>query len=104
MKIKKMVELKRLYKTSHLCDMLEVTRQTIYKWRQAGMPVAIDNTADLQGKTIRYDIDDVMNWLNRNRWRDDTIHYRDTGDEDDGIDSDIHDHPLGAGFAQKDYK
>ena len=98
------MEIKKLIKTTDICDMLGVTRQTIYKWRQAGMPVAIDNTADLQGKTIRYDWDDVRRWLNRNRWSDDTIHYRDTGDEDDSIDSDIHENPLGAGFAQKDYK
>ena len=98
------MEIKKLIKTSNLCEMLGVTRQTIYKWRQAGMPVAIDNTADLQGKTIRYDWDDVRRWLNRNRWSDDTIHYRDVGDEDESVDSDIHDHPLGAGFAQKDYK
>ena len=98
------MEIKKLIKTTDICDMLGVTRQTIYKWRQAGMPVAIDNTADLQGKTIRYDWDDVRRWLNRNRWSDDTIHYRDTGDEDDSVDSDIHENPLGAGFAQKDYK
>ncbi len=98
------MEIKKLIKTTDLCNLLEVTRQTIYKWRQAGMPVAIDNTADLQGKTIRYDWDDVRRWLNRNRWSDDSIHYRDVGDEDNGFDSDIHDHSLGAGFAQKDYK
>ena len=98
------MEIKKLIKTTDICDMLGVTRQTIYKWRQAGMPVAIDNTADLQGKTIRYDWDDVRRWLNRNRWSDDTIHYRDTGDEDESVDSDIHENPLGAGFAQKDYK
>ena len=99
------MEIKKLIKTTDLCNLLEVTRQTIYKWRQAGMPVAIDNTADLQGKTIRYDWDDVRRWLNRNRWSDDTIHYRDTGDEDDeNIDSNIHSHDLGIGFAQKDYK
>ena len=67
------MEIKKLIKTTDLCNLLEVTRQTIYRWRQAGMPVAIDNTADLQGKTIRYDWDDVRRWLNRNRWSDDKV-------------------------------
>ena len=76
------MEVVRLYKTSELCDMFGVTRQSIYKWRQAGMPVAIDNSKN-----------DVIAWLNRTD-RDDLIHS----------DNSIHEHPLGAGFAHKDYK
>ena len=89
------MEVVRLYKTSELCDLFGVTRQSIYKWRQAGMPVAIDNSKNglIRGKTIRYDIDDVISWLNYTD-RDDLIHS----------DNSIHEHPMGAGFAHKDYK
>ena len=62
-----MSELK-LYKTGELCEILGVTRQCIYKWRVQDdnpMPVAISNTS-VRGKFIRYNLDDVINWLNGN--------------------------------------
>ena len=95
------MEVVRLYKTSELCDLFGVTRQSIYKWRQAGMPVAIDNSKNglIRGKTIRYDIDDVISWLNRTD-RDDLIHTNNSTHSDNSI----HEHPMGAGFAHKDYK
>tara|TARA_R100000501_G_C2618430_1_gene111917 strand:+ start:433 stop:570 length:138 start_codon:yes stop_codon:yes gene_type:complete len=42
-----------------------------------GMPIAVDNTGELHGKTIRYDYDEVIRWLNGGR----VINYRDPGDE-----------------------
>ncbi len=78
------MELKRVYKTSELCEMFGVTRQSIYKWRLAGMPVAIDNTNNdnIKGKTIRYDLDDVMDWLNSTS-KVGYISVNDPGDENE---------------------
>jgi hypothetical protein len=63
----------KLIKTKELCDMLGVTRQCIYKWRNLEydpMPVAVNNTmkhtARGRGKTLRYDLGDVLDWLNSN--------------------------------------
>jgi predicted DNA-binding transcriptional regulator AlpA len=65
--------MKNLIKTSDLCNMLGVTRQCVYKWRNFDhdpMPVAIDNTkkqiSSGRGKTIRFNLDDVIEWLNSN--------------------------------------
>jgi hypothetical protein len=63
-----MSDIKKLYKTGELCDILGVTRQCVYKWRNLDddpMPVAISN-ASKRGKFIRYNLDDVINWLNGN--------------------------------------
>tara|TARA_R100001530_G_C4206029_1_gene126056 strand:+ start:358 stop:552 length:195 start_codon:yes stop_codon:yes gene_type:complete len=64
--------------------MFGVTRQSIYKWRLAGMPVAIDNTNNdnIKGKTIRYDLDDVMDWLNSTS-KVGYISVNDPGDENE---------------------
>jgi predicted DNA-binding transcriptional regulator AlpA len=59
-------KLKKLYKTSEICGVLGVSRQCIYKWRKQEydpMPVAINNTKS-RGKFIRYDLDEVIDWLN----------------------------------------
>ena len=65
--------MRNLLKTSELCDIIGVTRQCLYKWRnfeENPMPVAVDNTkkqiARGRGKTIRFDLEDVMEWLNSN--------------------------------------
>ena len=81
--------MKVLISTTELGDILSVTRQAIYKWRKQGCPVVIDNTS-MNGKTIRYDLDEVKDWLNSNGL--------------ERVDNEVHDHPMGAGFAQKDYK
>jgi|TARA_Y100000310_G_scaffold227730_1_gene230014 phage terminase Nu1 subunit (DNA packaging protein) len=53
----------RLLTTKELCDMLAVSRQAVYKWRQGGMPVAIDN-GGRRGRVIRYSWNAVVQWLN----------------------------------------
>jgi predicted site-specific integrase-resolvase len=57
----------KLLKTSELCNLLGVTRQCVYKWRRLDnpIPVAINNTGQ-GGKTIRYNYELVMEWLNTN--------------------------------------
>jgi len=58
----------KLLKTGELCEILGVTRQCVYKWRvqeDNPMPVAISNTK-VRGKFIRYNLGDVINWLNGN--------------------------------------
>jgi phage terminase Nu1 subunit (DNA packaging protein) len=61
-----MVKNTSLVSTSQLSDILQVTRQAIYKWRKNGMPVVVDNSGR-QGKTIRYDYDEVIDWLNEKK-------------------------------------
>jgi len=53
----------RLLTTKDLCDMLAVSRQAVYKWRQCGLPVAVDN-GGRRGRVIRYSWVDVVRWLN----------------------------------------
>ena len=57
----------KLLKTSELCSLLGVTRQCVYKWRKLEnpVPVAVNNTSN-GGKTIRYNYNQVMEWLNNN--------------------------------------
>ncbi len=53
----------KLLTTKELCDLLAVSRQAVYKWRQGGMPVAVDNSGR-RGRVIRYNQEDVFIWLN----------------------------------------
>tara|TARA_Y100001963_G_C6655054_1_gene387625 strand:+ start:283 stop:465 length:183 start_codon:yes stop_codon:yes gene_type:complete len=55
---------KSLVSTSQLAKYFGVTRQAIYKWRKKGMPVFINNN---NGKLIRYELDAVIKWINRER-------------------------------------
>jgi phage terminase Nu1 subunit (DNA packaging protein) len=55
--------------TTQLSKILQVSRQAIYKWRKRGCPVVVDNTG-WQGKTIRYDYDEVVKWLNKRNRRE----------------------------------
>jgi predicted DNA-binding transcriptional regulator AlpA len=57
----------KLLKTSELCDVLGVSRQCVYKWRNQDnpLPTAVNNT-ESGGKLIRYKLEDVMEWLNSN--------------------------------------
>jgi|TARA_R100001530_G_scaffold1609_1_gene2893 phage terminase Nu1 subunit (DNA packaging protein) len=55
--------------TTQLSKILQVSRQAIYKWRKRGCPVVVDNTG-WQGKTIRYDYDEVVKWLNKRNMRE----------------------------------
>ena len=52
----------KLLSTRELTDILGVTRQAVYKWRNLGMPVEIKNKG---GKLIRYDWEKVKKWLNK---------------------------------------
>ena len=60
---------KGLINTSRLGEILGVTRQAIYKWRKLGCPVEVNNS-DMNGKTIRYNLKAVKDWLNSNISRD----------------------------------
>jgi|TARA_Y100000310_G_scaffold77636_1_gene74240 phage terminase Nu1 subunit (DNA packaging protein) len=55
--------------TTQLSKILQVSRQAIYNWRKRGCPVVVDNTG-WQGKTIRYDYDEVVKWLNKRNMRE----------------------------------
>jgi phage terminase Nu1 subunit (DNA packaging protein) len=55
---------KSLVSTKQLAEYFSVTRQAIYKWRKKGMPVFINNN---NGKLIRYELDAVIEWINRER-------------------------------------
>ena len=51
-----------LLSTTQLSERLGVTRQAIYLWRQQGLPTAVNYS-----RTIRYEWEDVLEWLNRNK-------------------------------------
>lgn len=53
-----------LLTTTQLADKLQVTRQAIYKWRNKGLPVAV-NYGNGSGRTLRYDWESVLEWLNQ---------------------------------------
>ena len=53
----------KLLSTRQLAGILQVTRQAIYKWRKAGMPVSVNNSGR-RGRVIRYNYDEVVIWLN----------------------------------------
>jgi len=52
-----------LLSTSDLCKRFGISRQTVYRWRSEGMPTAINN-CHKGGKTIRYDSEEIRDWLN----------------------------------------
>ena len=52
----------KIIDTKALCDMIGVTRQAVYKWRKQGMPTTVWKN----NGTIRYNLDDVLLWLNEN--------------------------------------
>ena len=43
--------------TPELCELLKVNRTTVWRWREKGMPYLGS------GKTIRYDKNEVLQWL-----------------------------------------
>jgi len=49
----------RLLSTGDLAKRLDVSRQAIYLWRKQGLPTEI-----IFNRTIRYDWDVVVEWLN----------------------------------------
>ena len=51
----------RLLSTGDLAKRLDVSRQAIYLWRKQGLPTEI-----IFNRTIRYDWDVVVKWLNSN--------------------------------------
>lgn len=59
MKYKEGKQLKELITTKELSSLLKVTRQTIGNWRREGMPFM------KFGTTIRFDYEEVMEWLKR---------------------------------------
>jgi len=50
----------KLLSTGDLAKRLDVSRQAIYLWRKQGLPTEI-----IFNRTIRYDWDVVVEWLNR---------------------------------------
>ena len=55
-------KLPNIIDTKTLCEHMGVTRQAVYKWRKQGMPTKIWKN----NGTIRYDLEDVLLWLNEN--------------------------------------
>lgn len=51
------METKEYLTTQELTERLKVTRQAIYKWRNAGMPY------EKFGKAVRFDYAAVLHWL-----------------------------------------
>ena len=51
----------RLLSTGDLAKRLDVSRQAIYLWRKQGLPTEI-----IFNRTIRYDWNVVVEWLNSN--------------------------------------
>ena len=51
----------RLLSTGDLAKRLDVSRQAIYLWRKQGLPTEI-----IFNRTIRYNWDVVVEWLNSN--------------------------------------
>lgn len=53
--------MKVLYTTKELEEIFKVTRHTLIKWREQGMPfVKI-------GGTIRYDMDEIKKWIDNQK-------------------------------------
>lgn len=49
-----------LMTNEQLCEYLKVTRQTLYNWREEGMPsIKI-------GRGVRFELEKVMEWLKEN--------------------------------------
>lgn len=47
----------KLLTTKDLQEVLQVTRQSLYNWREEGMPHI------MVGSLVRYELDEVMKWL-----------------------------------------
>lgn len=60
--------MKKLVTTKDLQEILQVSRQAIYKWRLEGLPYKSIGTS------IRFDPDEVIEWIekqNKNRQKED---------------------------------
>ena len=55
----------QIFTVNELCDYLKVGRKFIYQCRQLGMPYI-----KLGNKLVRYDFDEVVNWLQENKKSD----------------------------------
>jgi len=51
----------KLLTQKELAEYLQVTEVTLWKWRKKGMPYV------KAGKSVRYDKDQVMRWLEENK-------------------------------------
>lgn len=56
-----MVEVSKLITTRQLSERLGVSRVTLTNWRKLGLPYI------KLGYAVRYDVEDVMNWLDSHR-------------------------------------
>lgn len=55
--------------TKKLCEWLEISENTAYNWRKYnGLPYK-----KITKKTIQYDREEVINWLNKNSMPDDIL-------------------------------
>ena len=50
----------KIVSVKQLCEILDISKHTIYKWRQEGVPIFIE-------KPLRFDLDDVLRWLRVDR-------------------------------------
>lgn len=51
----------KLLTEKELCQWLQISRPTAWRWRKEGMPFIKAN------KSVRFDKDEVLKWLNRQR-------------------------------------
>lgn len=56
--------MKKYITTKELAKMLQVAEITIFRWRQRGLPhIKV-------GRSIRYDFDEVMKWIEKNNQKE----------------------------------
>lgn len=66
--------MERLLTTNELCKILQVRRETIHRWRKAGLPYKKPVGA------IRYDVEEVKAWLGQHNQNRNTEDMRDGGE------------------------
>jgi predicted DNA-binding transcriptional regulator AlpA len=68
----------RLLTTSEICDVLQVGRVALWRWRELGMPYA-----PLGTRCIRYNLSEVLSWLYERKRLAGQVSLFEEGCEDD---------------------
>jgi excisionase family DNA binding protein len=55
--MERMIAMKAYLTTKDVCEILKVSRETLYNWRKDGLPFTRVMT------TIRYNLDEVRRWI-----------------------------------------
>ena len=50
----------KIVSVKQLCEIMDVTEHTVYKWRKEGVPALIQ-------KPLRFDLEEVIDWLKYER-------------------------------------